>query len=105
MDISVTHANVQCQDLTPIILAAGFSSRMKEDGGAGIKALLTLSDGITFLEEIYRKMAEFSEKVIIVLGSDKDEILKHTNLTKRLQQPLPGHHRLERLSVNNTRPM
>ncbi|MBA3065990.1 hypothetical protein FP828_05825 [bacterium] len=48
---------------------------MKKDGGAGIKALLTLSDGVTFLEAIYRKMAEFSEKVIIVLGADKDEIL------------------------------
>jgi len=73
--------------LTPLILAAGVSSRMKNsnrnrphyrNGGAGIKALLKLSEGVAFLESIYRRMTEFSEKVIIVLGSDKDEILKHS---------------------------
>ncbi|MCD6310982.1 MAG: nucleotidyltransferase family protein [Elusimicrobia bacterium] len=43
-----------------------------------LKALLRLSDGITFLEEIYRKTSDISGKVIIVLGSDKDEILKRS---------------------------
>jgi len=64
--------------MTPLILAAGLSSRMKKNGDGGIKALLTSSGGVTFLEGIYRRMAEFSEKVIIVLGADKDEILKHS---------------------------
>ncbi|MEA2081739.1 MAG: nucleotidyltransferase family protein [Elusimicrobiota bacterium] len=81
-------SHVQCQDLTPLILAAGFSSRMKKTAGAGtaggngqgIKALLTLTGGVTFLEEIYRKVSFFSEKVIVVLGADKDEIAKRSKL-------------------------
>ncbi len=91
--------------VTGIILAAGFSSRMKKNAAPKLKvrrgvtadassahsnrnrphyckALLTLRDGVTFLEEICRKMAPLTEELIVVLGSDKDDILKYTNLTE-----------------------
>lgn len=63
----------------PIILSAGFSSRMKESG-RGIKALLEIRPGVTFLEEIYGKVSDFSGKVIVVLGADKDEIVRRVNM-------------------------
>ncbi|PKN00427.1 MAG: hypothetical protein CVU78_00970 [Elusimicrobia bacterium HGW-Elusimicrobia-2] len=71
--------------LTPLILAAGFSSRMKNSNRNRPhypKALLEIRPGVTFLEEIYRKVSVFSDRVIVVLGSDKDEILARVNIPR-----------------------
>ena len=67
-------------ELTPffsvsgIILAAGFSSRMKTT-----KALLKISDK-TFLENIFSKLNDCVTEVIVVLGHRKEEILSGVKL-------------------------
>ena len=76
-------------NISGIILAAGFSSRMKTN-----KALLKINpirekhsngasgvNGRTFLEEIYSKMKVCVTEVIVVLGHKKEEILSGVELS------------------------
>ncbi len=57
------------KEITTIILAAGFSSRMND-----FKPLVKYK-GKTFLENIVRKTAKFSVKIIVVTGYRKNDIL------------------------------
>jgi len=61
-------------NVSGIILAAGFSSRMKIN-----KALLKTS-GKTFLENIFSKLNDCVTEVIVVLGHKKEEILSDVKL-------------------------
>lgn len=77
-----------------VILAAGYSSRMKQ-----LKLSLRLSSGITFLENIINQYVEFGcDEIIVVINKDGKEYLENNpiNYTRKIKFALNEHPENER---------
>lgn len=76
------------QQVTSIILAAGFSSRMGID-----KALIKIND-MTVVDMIIKKLLPYSEKIIVTTGINHNSLKKHLLCSKNVQ--LVHNHSPER---------
>lgn len=61
--------------ITGIILSAGLSGRMN-----AFKPLLTLNDGMTFIQSIVEKLASVCDEIIVVTGFKRNEIEENLKL-------------------------